>query len=74
MPFSDNPLVVRAFQIGFRLQQGGALGDVLVVGALIERLDQDFLRGEVVVRVTEGDPRFPCDGAHRGLLVTPLLK
>ena len=42
--------------------------------AVIERLNQMFLRAEIVVGVAQGYPRLFGDGAHGRLFVSALVK
>ncbi len=47
---------------------------MIVVEALIEGLDQIFLRAEVVVSISERHAGLFGNGAHRGFLVPTLAK
>src|SRR5215212_6980173 len=49
-------------------------GEMILVGALIEGLNQIFLRAEVVVGVTERYARLLGNGAHRRFVVPTLAK
>src|SRR6185369_8160605 len=55
-------------------ERGQSGGDVTVMEALIEGLDEIFLRVEVVVGVTERHAGFLGHSAHRGFVVPTLAK
>src|SRR5262245_13601318 len=63
-----------AFQVSELQQFRSHRGDMLEVGAVVERLYQMLLRSEIVVRVAERDARTRGDRPHGCSLVAALAK